>query len=176
MARPRQRCRGSAPDVVLNVSQHVTLHLCMCSSVGTRGVKFVSEENFVVCSDFCFWFSAGRSNVSSCRNVQKGAFKARGGNTSIRVVADPEHIQVLMMLGLSCSSCACFFQSANILDDQPEPSYAPTERDLNVSQMETFRRPNPVADNAGRRRNPTQITGKRLFTFVVNSLRRFQMK
>ena len=66
---------------------------------------------------------------------------------------------MLMKLILSCNQLCMFRSVANILDDQPERSYAETERDLNVSHMETSRRPPtaPPGGNAGG--DPTQRTG-----------------
>ena len=50
---------------------------------------------------------------------------------------------------LSCNQLCMFLSVAKVLDDQPELSFAVTERDLNVS--ETLREPplNPLADKAG---------------------------
>ena len=47
-----------------------------------------------------------------------------------------------------------FLSVAQILDEQPELSHAVTNRDLNVSEMETLRQPppDPLANNAGKER------------------------
>ena len=74
---------------------------------------------------------------------------------STHFTTDPENMQLLMRLLLSCNQLCVFLSVAQNLDDQPELSGTATQRDPNVSEMETLRQPPPypVADNG--RGDPT---------------------
>ena len=85
--------------------------------------------------------------------MKKGTLKSKSVTTTIHSTADNENVLVLMKLILSCNQLCMFRSVANILDDQR--SHAETERDLNVSHMETSRR--PPGGNAGS--DSTQRTG-----------------
>ena len=70
-------------------------------------------------------------------------------------------MQMLVKLTLSCDQLRVFLSIAQILDDQPDPSYAVTKGYLNVSEMETLRQPpaDPLANTA--RGDPTQRARRR---------------
>ena len=59
---------------------------------------------------------------------------------------------MLMKLTLSSDKLCMLLSVAQIFDDQPELSHAVTERDLIVSEIQTFRHPplEQLADNDGK--------------------------
>ena len=64
-----------------------------------------------------------------------------------------------MKLTLSSDKLCMFLSVAQIFDDQPELSHAVTERDLIVSEMQTFRQPplEQLANNDGKGLHPRKL-------------------
>ena len=87
---------------------------------------------------------SGHPVFPAAENMKKGTWKSKGGKHTIHFTADTEH--VLMELTLSCNQLCIFLSVAQILDDQPELSYAVD------SELETLREPprDPLANNEGR--------------------------
>ena len=86
---------------------------------------------------------SGHPVFPALEKMKKGSLKSKSGTTTIHFTADNENVQMLMKLTLSCNQLCMFRSVANILDDQPERSHAETERDVNVSYMDTSHRPQP---------------------------------